>query len=184
MITSSTITNSANEIISTAVAKLQLRLEASYTAEDTLIGIYIQAAIDAAENYINGSIQAKTLVLKLDAMPEKVVFAQHPVRSITSITYYDVDNNSQTLSTSDYHLETLNEKENTVVFDETYNTYDRPDAVTITASIGYANEAAVPKAIKQALLLMISDMYERREDRAEVNSTAAHALLRPYRLYQ
>lgn len=184
MITSSTITNTANSIITKTTAKLQLRIEESYTAEDDLLDIYIQAAIEAAENYINGAIQAKSMVLKLDTMPTKLVIPTHPVRSITSITYYDLENNAQTLATAEYYLKNPGTKEATIIFDETYNTYDRNDAVTVTLAIGYANEAAVPTAVKQGLLLMVSDMYERREDRAEVVSTTAHTLLRPYRLYQ
>lgn len=184
MITSSTITNSANSIITKTTAKLQLRIEDSYTAEDDLLDIYIQAAIEAAENYINGAIQAKTLVLKLDTMPTSLVIGTHPVRSITSITYYDTDNNSQTLATADYYLKAAGDKESTIIFDETYNTYERSDAVTVTLAVGYASEATVPTAVKQALLLLISDMYERREDRSQIIGTTSENLLRPYRLYQ
>lgn len=184
MITSTTITNSGNSIVTLATAKLQLRLESSYTAEDDLITLYINAAVTAAESYINGAIQAKTLVIKLDEMPTGFTFSLFPVRSITSISYYDVDNSSQNLvSGTDYHVETDGEKYNKIVFDEVYNTYDRPDAVTITAAIGYVDSDAVPVPIKQAILLMVSDMYERREDRADVNYKASSALLHPYRKY-
>lgn len=184
MITSSTITNSGNAIITKTTAKLQLRIEESYTAEDDLLDIYIQAATESAESYINGAIQAKTLVLELDSMPTSLVLPTHPVRSITSITYFDTENNTQTLATADYYLKSPGTKESTIIFEETYNTYQRKDAVTITLAIGFENAAAVPKAINQALLLMISDMYERREDRSQVVGTTSENLLRPYRLYQ
>jgi hypothetical protein len=59
---------------------------------------------------------------------------------------------------------------------------DRFDAVTITVKVGNAN-AKTPKPIIQAILLFIADMYERREDRGAVVSTAAMSLLRPYKKF-
>lgn len=183
-ITAKTITNTDNEILSTANTKMQLRIESSYTDEDTLIDSYVEAAVNAAESYINGHIQAKTMVIKLDEMPDSLQFSTHPVRAVSSITYYDTDNSEQTLvAGTDYHVETPTDKECKIVFDNTYNTYDRPDAVTVTATIGYANAAAVPAPVIQAIKLMVSDMYERREDRANINYKASSALLQPYRKY-
>lgn len=184
MITSKVITSTDNTILSTADAKAQLRIESSFTAEDALIDSYVAAATAAAENFINGHIQAKSMVIKLDEMPSKLKFSTHPIRSITSVMYRDTDNAEQTLvSGTDYHLEAPSDKENTLVFDEVYNTYDRPDAVTITVAIGYTNAAAVPAPIIQAIKLMVSDMYDRREDRANVNYKASSALLHSYRKY-
>jgi hypothetical protein len=59
---------------------------------------------------------------------------------------------------------------------------NRFDAVTITVKVGFVS-GKVPKPIQQAILLKIADMYERRDDRAEVISTTSQALLRPYKKF-
>ena len=61
-------------------------------------------------------------------------------------------------------------------------TAERFDAVTVIVKVGNA-AGKTPKAVQQAILLQVGDMYERREDRTEVIATAAMSLLRPYKKY-
>lgn len=66
------------------------------------------------------------------------------------------------------------------------NTLDRFDAVKITYTVGWAAAADVPAAIKQATLLLISQLYEYRTPEAPGRYTAVmefsvDALLGPHR---
>lgn len=90
-----------------------------------------------------------------------------PITSITSLKYYDSSNVQQTWGASNYRLLTD--------YLSPYVTYavngswptslvSREDAVSITFKSGYADAASVPTAIKQALLLIIGDWYENREN--------------------
>ena len=40
--------------------------------------------------------------------------------------------------------------------------YDRPDAVEVNFTAGYADAASVPKILRHAVLLLISHLYENR----------------------
>jgi uncharacterized phiE125 gp8 family phage protein len=176
--------NDTIEIISLARAKKHLRIEPSFTDEDDMIEAYISAAIEASENFIGGHIIEKNMTLKMDAFDGDVVFEAFPLQSIQSVQYYPLD--SEVLTTMDpsaYDLTSTGAKVFTLRFKETVpKTAERFDAVTIIVKIG--NPAAkTPKAIHQAILLQVADMYERREDRSEVIATAAMSLLRPYKKY-
>lgn len=171
-----------NTIVTLAKAKNQLRLESSFTDEDDLIQDYIAAAIEQAEQYINGHIYIKDMVINMDAFLSSFVFEAYPVQSITSIKYY-VDDVLVTMPQADYYVTAQNIKQTKLTFKEQPSTDERPDAVIITVAIGFKSASAVPMPIKQAVLLMVSDMYERREDRPEMITTAAQALMRPYRKY-
>lgn len=179
--TSKILPETPNVIVTLAKAKLQLRIDALFTTEDDLIQDYINAAIATSEQYLNADIISKTLVIKLDGFQSKLAFDTYPVREITSVKYF-VDNVETTMPATDYYI-TLDNKQSTLIFKEQPTTDERFDAVTITATIGFESAAHVPHPIKQAILLQISDMYERREDRPEMITTAAQALMRPYRKY-
>lgn len=184
-VTNYTITDSTPlTVLSTANAKLQLRLESSYTDEDTLIDAYVVAAISNCENFINGHIQPKTLVLWFDQF-QNYEFETYPV-IVSSVKYYKKDEASlTTLATTDWYTTKTSNKKTKLVIDEIPGDVedDRPDVVQVTATLGYASANLIPEPIVLAIKLQVSDMYERREDRASVPVTASQNLLRPYRNY-
>lgn len=98
-----------------------------------------------------------------------------PLRSVTWIKYYDESNVLQTLSTSKYQVDAATEPGRVApVFGETWPaTYDRLDAVQIRFVAGYAPEGSpldyrvnVPRPIKSAIKLKLSDLWENREAQA------------------
>lgn len=113
-----------------------------------------------------------------------------PVQSVT-VEWLDESEALQTLDPSLYYLVNLADgpfvelDEDAVWPDEA----DRPDAVQVTAICGYGDAAAdVPRPIRQAALLMLSELYEHREGVAVGASAAAipmtltvERLLMPYR---
>jgi uncharacterized phiE125 gp8 family phage protein len=113
-----------------------------------------------------------------------------PVASVSSVTYYDGDNVSQTLSADVWRLLVdaggpyLARKPDQVW----PATYARVDAVSVTFVAGYGAAADVPKPIRQAILLYVGAWYENREETvigvsvsALPRHVGAEALLAPYR---
>ena len=90
---------------------------------------------------------------------------RRPVSSLTSVTYLDLNGDSQTWSSSEYELD---EKRVAPVVWLAYNqswpsTRAIQNALTFTFVAGYGAAASdVPELIRQALLLQISAWYENR----------------------
>lgn len=172
-----------SEPISLDEAKLHLRVD--HSDEDELINILIQAAIELAELHTNRSFITQTRQMKLDAFPSYygrpthyngcigVIYLQNsPLISLSGvdadsnalgITYYDQNEAVQTLSTSDYWVDSSSGIPRLVVKNSWPSTFTMPNAVTITYTAGYGGSTAVPAQIKQALFLMIGHLYEHRE---------------------
>lgn len=182
MITNVEFTPGTLAVVTLAQAKKQLRIESSFTDEDDLIQSYIDAAVVNCENYIGGHIIPGDLVLTYDKFSSPVVFEAFPLKSITAVKYYANDT-EVTLADTKYALTKQNDKVYKLRFKEDLPTTDtRFDAVKITIACGFAGNT-IPKPIVQAIKLQIADMYEIREDRKEMLSTAAMSLLRPYKKF-
>lgn len=172
------------EVISLALAKQQVRQEASYVAEDDLITSCLDSAIASCENYINGHIQPKAMVLWLDQF-HNLVLDTYPI-TVSSVEYYKKDEASlTTLPTTDWYVTTTEDKKNTLVIKNVPTNVedDRPDVVKITTAIGYTDADNVPEPIISAINLEMTDLYERREDRSAIPVKRSRDLLRPYRNY-
>lgn len=183
MITNLQITPQSDfEVVDLALAKQQLRIEADFTHDDDLIESIIEAAVNASENYMGCKIVDSDAVLNLDVL-SSVIALPVPARSITSVKYFPSTGAEVTMPVEDYKLLTFGKENSIRIVTETVPvTADRVDAVTVTFKTGFA-AGNVPKAIIQAVLLQISDMYDRREDRVETPLTASTKLLRPYKIF-
>lgn len=172
------------EVLTLSQAKLQLRIEDSYTAEDDLIESYINSAIASSENYINGHIQPKTLTIKYNEFFTAYEFDTYPISAITISYYKKGASTLTTLPTTDWHTVSVNKKHNVIVIDLVpQDVAVREDAVIIEATLGYEDAEDVPAPIITAIKLQVSDMFERREDRAGTPIKVSQTLLRPYRNY-
>lgn len=84
-----------------------------------------------------------------------------PLLTVTSVKYYDENNADATLPTASYLVVTDIEP-GMVYLKEGYDwpdLYDRPDAVRITFTAGYASVAVVPPQVRQAILLLTRYFY-------------------------
>jgi uncharacterized phiE125 gp8 family phage protein len=169
-------------VITLEQAKKQLRIEEDFTDEDELIQSYIDVAVELSEKFIGGHILPKVMTIKADAFSNPLVFEAFPLKEVISVKYFPKEGGAEaTLPDSDYVLTKESEKVYRLRFKNTLPEVDeRYDAVTYTIKVGMV---AVPKGIVQAVKLQVADMYERREDRAEVITTVADRLLRPYKKY-
>lgn len=185
MITDVTITpGTATVVVTLAKAKKHLRVDASFTEEDDIIQDYIDASIVMAENFIGGHILDKNMVIKMTAFDNPLVFEAFPVKSVTSVSYFpEGSDEAQDLDAESYVLNSETPNRYKLRFKgDLPATATREDAVTVTINIGMST-ATVPKPICQSVLLLVADMFERREDRTETITTTSAALLRPYKKY-
>lgn len=179
------------EPVTAAEAKAHMRI--LNADDDTYIEGLITAARQHAEHYTERAFVTQTWTLKLDRFPDYFGDIRLPkplLISVSSITYVDLDGTTQTLSSALYEVDAQSQPARIrPAYGQSWpTTRDQFNAVTITYTAGYGAAAtAVPKAIKQAIMIMVAHWYENREPIitgtivAEV-PMSANALLGPYRV--
>jgi uncharacterized phiE125 gp8 family phage protein len=185
------LTAPVSEPVTLAEAKAHVRVTDANS--DALITAQITAARQYVEEQLSRALIEQTWELYLDCFPdEEIVLPRPPLLSVTSIKYLDNDGALQTLPTTDYKVDAISEPAQVVVaYGKSWpGTRIERNAVIVTYVAGYGSAAtAVPQAIRQAVLLTIGEMYERREESivgAPVQTVAipVRALLSPYRILQ
>lgn len=166
------------------LAEIKAHLRVDHTNEDALIAIYLDAAtahLDGWTGILGRCLVTQTWVAKFEEF-EAEMDLPFPGAAVSSVTYYDGANALQTLASTVYtvshedggsHLE--------LKFGQAWpTTYDRPDAIAVTATYGFGSAADVPSSLKAAIMLHVGAMFENRGDS---EPPAAHdALVGPYRL--
>lgn len=158
------ITAPTDEPLTLTEAKAHMRFTAS--SEDTLITALIGVARGLCESETGRAMMAQTWELSLDNFADEMWLDHPPVVSITSVKYTDVDGIEQTLASTEYVLDTASESRARVVLavDKTWpDVYTGINNVRIRYVAGYANAAAVPKQLKQWMLLQIGHWFKNRE---------------------
>ncbi len=153
-----------SEPITLTEAKTQLRVESDFTEDDTWITSAITVVREQVEALTNRALMPQTLELAVDKFEDSIALPKPPFSSLTSIKYYDEDNVLQTLSSAYYLVNDFVEPAEVVKKNEqTYPAvYNRPDAIRIEFVVGYADAASVPSSIKQAMLMLLTDLYDNR----------------------
>lgn len=178
---------SYDALISLDEAKAQLKLDASFVLEDSLIQGYIDAAVIDCENYTNTSLFTTTFNIEFSEWVNAFAIPISPVNSITSIKYIDTADDEQTLpSATDLYRLLPNDKFCKQIYFTDFENLpalaDTQNAVTVEITAGYT-AATLPRAIKQAILLRLTNFYENRNDTVEALPKASTNLLRNYRFY-
>ena len=182
------VDNPATKVVSYDDIKSQLRIDSN--DEQNLLEAYIDAATDMAENYcnrhfithqykiyFNEQVQTASLIFPNCTLEE--AGSNKPVNwtdasgaaQSSDKAYIDAFSNpSLVYLSSDFPGTTLKDNSaNTFYF--WFNT-------------GYgAASSDVPEAIKQAIKLIVADMYYFREDRKRQFPMASQILLQPYKCY-
>lgn len=168
-------------------AKAHLRIDGDDDKE--YISALITAARTHAERHCWRGFVEQTLELVLEQFPcgDSIELVGGNLESVTSVTYVDDDGASQTLATSEYVTDTVSEPGRLLLaYDKSWpSTRAQWDAVKVRYVVGWDVDE-VPQPIKQAVLLLVSQMFEHRtpEVFGQVSSVsfAVDALLAPYRL--
>ena len=141
-------------------AKQQVNWPADDTSSDNKISQIVERATAEFENDTGYCLITRTLEVSMVDFKE-IRFYERPVRAISSIQYYDAFDALQTWPTSNYSLDLAR---NQVRFRRNYTTpavSDRWDAVKITYTAGFGDEAKqVPQQFKQPVLLLVGYYLE------------------------
>ena len=188
----SLITDATFEPLSIADCKTQLAIAPGDTAHDQILTGLITAARMYVEAHTGMAIPRQTWDYLIDTLPmsaEPIQLPKYPTASVTSIKYYDTAGVQQTWSSANYVLSTgRNPCTVRLAYDCTWPSYRiQPDGIAIRLVCGYTSAAAVPRALKQALLLLVSHWFEQRtqEVTGTITASLAHsldALLMQYRM--
>lgn len=168
-------------------ARAQLRLDGS--DEDALLEGYIAAATGHVEDVTCLLLMPQTVAFDLDCFADlRRPLPRGPIRSVT-ISYEDVDGSLQTVDPSTYRVRergglTL------IRLAESERWPDLPvgGQVVVTAEAGFADAAAVPNTLRQAILFLAAHYFEHRTPVNvgnivnELPMTFKH-LVEPYRLW-
>lgn len=167
-------------------AKAHMRVDIA--DDDTLIGSLITAATEHIEHLTRRQLMPATWRLSLDSFPTQyqvkgagyretpdgtdILLPRPNLTAITHIKYTDGEGTIQTLSTDIYAAQTDEEPGRvTLKYGQVWpDTQEIANAVVVTYTSGYStgsdaavSQAAVPKPIKQAILLLAGHWYENRE---------------------
>lgn len=173
-----TITAPASEPITSAEVKSHCRIETD--ADDTIISLLITAARNHAEICTHRALMPQTLEAQFEEWPddgEALWLPSPPLRSVTSVKYYDTDGTEQTLSTSVYEVNTATEPGRVALKpNQTWPSLQggKQTPITIRYVAGYADAASVPAEIKIGMHMLIAWWYKNRET-AVIGQTVAKA---------
>jgi len=189
-------------------AKIHLRVPFTETTDDSYIDALIEAATQVVEQITNRKIITQTWERYFDGFPNLLGYAlaidsenmpaptgfelpYSPLQSISSIKYYNPDGNLETLPTTVYQVDLYSAVGRVFLkANQTWpNTEEyRLNAVEVRFVCGYGSATAVPKAIRQAILLLVGTWYENRESVISGVSVAKvpdtiELLLQSYRVF-
>lgn len=186
------------EPVSLETARLHLRLDTEGSPpshpDDSLVEAIITVARESVENFTELTLAVNDFQMKMDVFPTaEINLGTWPVNSITSITYVDANGATQTISANDYALDTFSKPAQVnLAYGKTWPmVQNQPNAVTVTFEAGFTGDTSpvsneMPKALKQAMLLTITDLYENRgaigsKQNYEIPIMAQYLMI-PYRI--
>ena len=186
-------TPAASQVISTAEAKTHLRVDIS--DDDTYIDTLIATATKLCEDYTNRAFITQTITQEFDYFTSPLMLKVNPVISLTSLKYYDTDENQQTITDNTANFQKDFNSDNAAIYSGLTNSFpsigDTINPIEAIYVAGYGAASAVPDNIKHAIKLMVSHLYENREMvNVPIASMASNIpmpqavkhLLAPYRL--
>ena len=147
----------ATEPLSLSEAKKHLTIADAYATHDTHVNSLIVAARELWEHDTQSVTVQRTITENLSDWPTSDWrFYYRPVTAVSSVTYYDAGNDSQTLASSVYSLDAPNRRLVLAVDQEWPSIETRWDAIAIAYTAG---PAIIPEIAKQAMKLQLSMMF-------------------------
>lgn len=142
----------------------------------------VAAATDLAEAYCRRRFVSQRWRQTEDTFPRRALILRHPpLVSVESVAYVDSGGVLQTLAPAEYVVR-VGETPGEIVraYGKIWpSARSEPDAVRVDFTCGYGAAAAVPAAIKQAVLLTTAALYD---DPTSEMPMAAKSLLGPFRV--
>lgn len=153
-----------------ADVKGHLRLDAD-DERDRIMDVLVPAAATWAETSTGRALITQTWKVSADYFPGEVItLPKPPLQTVKSVKYYDLAGVLQTLSPSVYTVDApAGEKALPGRIYPVYGQYwplarAQRNAVVIEFDCGYGDDAtAVPGLLRAAMLLVVAELFERRE---------------------
>lgn len=185
------VTDATEEPISLELAWAHLSIDAEGSPPESAFDLWLEqvglpAARASCEDFLGVSLAPKTYRLTLDAFPSGAIEMRWPpVTSIVSVVYVDTDGTEQTMSSSEYTLDSSLVMPWLIPADGWPSTAEVANAVHVTFGSGY-DATTLPPQIKAAILLMLGHLFRNREAITEKQAfempLGVEALLRPHRV--
>ena len=162
-----------------SVADVKTHTYIDHIDDDSEIAMLVSATRDHVERYCNLKIATQTVDVACDSFSDFCFLPFGPVQSITSIKYIDGGGVEQTLNPSVYQLR-ADELDGSIVrkFGQSWPGHRPGERIVVRAVVGFA---AVPPAIKHAMLLLVASGFMVREAQAQVAISTVDALLSNFR---
>ncbi len=171
--------------MSVTLSELKSHLRITDTGEDTVLQIYLDSALGWVETQTGQKLSSEARVSYFDCFGDLELVGDSPT-SIT-VSYIDVDGDSQTASSSLYALKTHKARPYiTLAYNQSWPSSRAQDAaVSVAYTSGYT-VSTLPSSLKSAVLLVAGDFYEFREAKTVMRTyenPAATRLMKPYKVY-
>lgn len=162
-VTREIVTAPAVEPVSSAEAKLHLRVDVS--TDDALIATLIKAARRHVENVTNSALISQTWDVYFEHFGSLMELPLPPLQSVTSVKYLDTDGTQQTLSDSVYRVLDGPRGRIELAYGQSWpSLYSVRQPITVRMVCGYGDAGTdVPESILAAMKMLIAHWYENRE---------------------
>jgi len=184
----SIVTPAASEPITLTEAKNFLRVDVS--DDDALITALISAAREMCESYTRRILVTTTIDEFFDGFPnyrnniskDIIYLSRGPVQSVENVKYVDEIGSEETVAASYYVVDKISEPARIASTAGWFATNGIINQVIVRYVVGNS-VADIPKPLLQGMLLIISDLYDKREDRVHRLPTASEYLFNPFRIF-
>jgi uncharacterized phiE125 gp8 family phage protein len=184
----SVVTPAASEPITLTEAKNFLRVDGS--DDDTLISALISAAREMCESYCRRILVTTVIDEYFDGFPnwknpeskDIIYLSRGPVASIASVKYVDEIGSEVTVSSDAYVADLISEPARIASKAGWFATNGIINQVIVRYTVG-TDVSSIPTPLKQGMLLIISDLYDKRDDRVRQLPTASEYLFNPFRIF-
>jgi uncharacterized phiE125 gp8 family phage protein len=166
----------APEVTPLSLTEVKAHLRVDGTDQDSVIQMYLDAAtayVDGEWGYLGRALVTQTWRLTIDTFPcAEIKIPLPPLQSISSVGYFDSAGDFQTLAEDvDYFVDDQSEPGWITPMTTWPTTLDAINSVRIEFIAGYAGTSSppsltenIPAAIKQGMLLLITDWMEHRQN--------------------
>lgn len=182
------VNDPTTKVVSYTDIKSQLRIDSN--DEQNLLEAYIDAATDMAENYCNRHFITHQYKLYFNEQVQtaSLIFPNCTLEEAGSNKPVNwVDENGDAQSSDKAYIDAFSNPSLVYLSSDFPGTTLKDNAANtfyFWFNTGYGSASAdVPEAIKQAIKLIVADMYYFREDRKRQFPMASQILLQPYKCY-
>lgn len=171
-----------------SLAEVLEQLHENAGVADAKVLDLIDVAREACEDRTERTLISTPWRLTMDAFPSAIRLLKPPIISVESVRFVDEEGVLQTLDPADYYLDNASEPGYLLpAYGKAWPaTRCQPNAVVVEYTAGYgATMAAVPKPLRQWMLLAIADMYGTRNassEKPKVKHQFVDGLLDYYRM--